>query len=301
VSGTDRRGDFKGDRATMRAGDWTLIGHAEVTKPGERLTAERVTFKKDGSSEAEGDVRGWRKGKTDKEPETAYAADRSKAASGGYPAKLLGNASVARGGMTLKAPTIKAADERSALAEGGATATFVQEGQGTSTVTAPTIRYEGKDRLATAEGKGDQRATGKGKDYTVTGDLLRAILDEQEKPLRYEAEGTATFVGALYDGQGDLLSYEPATEMGRAVGRERDAVVVQKNPYRRLAGPVVDFAPKHLEVQTAGSPRRGYLEGIKPPEKAGSGGAGEPAKKQGNKAKSKPGAGDQKPKEGTKQ
>ncbi len=288
VTGTDRRGDFKGDRATMLAGDWTLVGHAEVTKPTERVTAERITFRKDGSSDAEGDVRGWRAGKTDKDPATDYAADKARSAAGGYPSKLIGNAVIARGGMTLKAASVKAADERSALAEGGpdglaagmAVGTFAQEGQGTSTVTAPTIRYEGKEHRATAESKGDQRAVGVGKDYRVTGDLLRAILDANEKPQRYEAEGNATFVGTLYDGQGDLLSYDPATQMGRAVGKEKDAVVVQKNPYRRLAGPVVDFAPKHLEVETAGTPRRGYLEGIKPPEKKepGSRGAGEPVK-----------------------
>jgi lipopolysaccharide export system protein LptA len=271
VYGSDPRGDFKGDRATMLAGDWTLVGHAEVTKPAEWVTAERITFRKDGSSDAEGDVKGWRSGKTEKEPETRYSADKARTAAGGYPSKLTGNAVVIRGGMTLKAPSMKAQDERSALAEGGdaglAEGTFVQEGQGTSTVTAPTIRYVGQEHRATAEGQGDRRAVGVGKDYTVTGDLLRAVLDAGDRPQRYEAEGNATFVGALYDGTGDVLTYDPATQMGRAVGRDKDAVVVQKNPYRRLAGPVVDFAPKHLEVQTAGSPRRGFLEGVKPPEK----------------------------------
>jgi len=262
-----------------------------VTKPTEHVTAERITFHKDGSSDAEGDVKGWRAGKTEKEPETNYSADKARSAAGGYPSKLTGNAVVIRGGMTLKASSMKAKDERSALAEGGpeglaagmAVGTFVQEGQGTSTVTAPTIRYEGQEHRATAEGKGDQRAVGVGKDYTVTGDLLRAVLDANDRPQRYEAEGKATFVGTLYDGTGDFLSYDPATQMGRAVGHDKDAVVIQKNPYRRLAGPVVDFAPKHLEVETAGTPRRGYLEGVKPPEKTEpkSQRANEPAKKTG--------------------
>ena len=58
-----------------------------------------------------------------------------------------------------------------------------------------------------------------GRDYTLTGDLLRAVLDENEKPLRYEAEGKAVFVGTLYDGRGDFLSYDPRTDMGQARGQ----------------------------------------------------------------------------------
>jgi len=289
VTGSDRRGDFKGDRATMVGGDWTLVGQAEVTPPGERLTADRITFKKDGSSEAEGSVRGWRKGKRAGEAETTYAGDRFKSAAGGYPAKLVGNAVVTKGGMALNAPSIKVSDESSALAEGGAIATFVQEGQGTSagtstdtsTVRAPVIRYAGKDHRATAEGGPQERAKGQGKDYTVTGDLLRAVLDDQEKPVRYEAEGKAAFTGTLYDGTGDFLSYDPATQAGQARGKDQAAVVIQKNPYRRVSGPVVDFAPKRLEIlPEAGSPRRGAIEGVNP-AKTGSGeprktGSGEP-------------------------
>lgn len=271
VTGSDRRGDFKGDRATMEGENWTLVGRAEVTQPGDRLTADRITFKKDGSSEAEGSVQGWHKGKRAGEAETTYAGDRSAAAAGGYPAKLMGGAVVTKGGMALKAPSIKVSDESSALAEGGATATFVQEGQGTSTVTAPTIRHSGKDHRATAEGGPQGRASGQGKDYTVTGDLLRAVLNEKEEPLRYEAEGKAAFTGVLYDGTGDFLSYDPATQAGQARGNDKAAVVIQKNPYRRVSGPVVDFAPKHLEVlPEAGSPRRGSIEGVNP-SKTGSG------------------------------
>ncbi len=294
VSGSDRRGDFKGDRATMVGGDWTLVGHAEVTQPGERLTADRITFKKDGSSEAEGSVRGWRKGKRAGEAETTYAGDRSKSAAGGYPAKLVGNAVVTKGGMALNAPTIKVSDESSALAEGGATATFVQEGQGTSsgtsTVTAPVIRYAGKDHRATAEGSPQERAKGQGKDYSVTGDLLRAVLDDNEKPVRYEAEGKAAFTGTLYEGTGDFLSYDPATQAGQARGKDQAAVVIQKNPYRRVSGPVVDFAPKRLEVlPEAGSPRRGAIEGVNPAKT----GSGEPVAGSG---KSEQGTGNKKPK-----
>ena len=281
VSGSDRRGDFKADRALMDGGDWTLVGNAQVTRPGERLTADRVSFRKDGSSEAEGTVRGWRQGRRVGEAETTYAADRSKSAAGGYPVKLLGNAVVTKGGMALKASSIKATDESSALAEGGATATFVQEGQGDSIVTAPTIRYSGKDRLATAEGGSKERAKGEGKDYTVTGDLLRALLDAQEKPVRYEAEGKAAFTGTFYDGTGDFLSYDPAAQAGQARGADPAAVVIQKKPYRRVSGPVVNFAPRHLDVlPEALSPRRGSIEGTDPSGKIepGSRGAGEPGK-----------------------
>ena len=276
VSGKDRRGDFKGDRATMSGGDWTLIGHAEVVKPDERLTADRVTFRKDGSSEAEGSVRGWRK--QEGQPDTTYSADRARSAPGGYPAKLTGDAVVVRGGMTLKAPIIRVLDGRSAVAEGNAVGTFVEEDKSTSTVTAKTIRYVGKDRVATAEGDG--KAVGR--DYTLTGDLLRAVLDEKEKPLRYEAEGKAVFVGTLYDGRGDFLSYDPSTDMGQARGQGQSAVVIQKDPYRRVAGSVVDFAPKHLEVlPEAGLPRRGSIEGVTPPKKnePASQRTSEPAKK----------------------
>ncbi len=302
VSGSDRRGDFKGDRALMDGGDWTLVGNAQVTRPGERLTAGRVMFKKDGSSEAEGTVRGWRQGSRAGEAETTYAADRSVSAPGGYPVKLLGNAVVTKGGMALKASTVKISDEKSALAEGGATATFAQEGQGTSTVTAPAIRYSGKDRLATAEGGPKERARGEGKDYTVTGDQLRALLDEEEKPVRYEAEGKAVFSGALYDATGDDLSYDPATQAGQARGADPAAVVIQKKPYRRVSGPVVNFAPRHLDVlPEALSPRRGSIEGADP-AKTGSGkpgktGSGEPVAGSG---KSKQGTGHKKPKGETK-
>ncbi len=263
VSGRDPRGDFKADSALMRDGDWTLVGHAEVVKPGERLTAHRITFKKDGTSEAEGSVRGWRQQAG--QPETTYAAERSKAAAGGYPAKLMGDAQVVRGGMTLKAPLIKVLDARSAVAEGGATGTFVQEDQGTSTVTAKIIRYEGKDKVATAEGG----AKAAGRDYTLTGDILRAVLNGEDKPERYEAEGKAVFDGKLYDGRGDLLTYNPATQAGQAKGYEQSAVVIQKDPYRRTAGSVVDFAPKHLAVlPEEGLLRRGSIEGIGPPKAA---------------------------------
>jgi lipopolysaccharide export system protein LptA len=285
VSGNDRRGDFKGDRATMVGGDWTLAGHAEVAQPGERLTADRITFRKDGASEAEGSVRGWRKGKRADEAETTYAGDRVKSAAGGYPAKLVGHAVVTKGGMALSAPSIKISDESSALAEGGATATFMREGQGssagTSTVSAPVIRYAGKDHRATAEGSSQERAKGQGKDYSVTGDLLRAVLDDKEKPVRYEAEGKAAFTGTLYDGTGDFLSYDPETQAGQARGKDRAAVVIQKNPYRRVSGPVVDFAPKRIEVlPVAGSPRRGAIEGVNPAGKIEpeSRRAGEPGK-----------------------
>lgn len=293
VSGSDRRGDFKGDRALMDGGDWTLVGNAQVTRPGERLTADRVTFRKDGSSEAEGTVRGWHQGKRAGEAETTYAGDRFRSAAGGYPAKLIGHASVHKGGMTLKASTIKISDEKSALAEGGATATFVQEGQGDSIVTAPTIRYSGKDRLATAEGGPKERARGEGRDYTVTGDLLRALLDEQEKPVRYEAEGAATFTGALYDGTGDFLSYDPAAQAGQARGVGQSAVVIQKNPYRRVSGPVVNFAPRHLDVLPGAlSPRRGSIEGVDGRNEPGSRRAGEPGKEKksgnGTEKKKKP-------------
>jgi hypothetical protein len=148
-------------------------------------------------------------------------------------------------------------------------------------VSAPVIRYAGKDHRATAEGSPQERAKGQGKDYSVTGDLLRAVLDDNEKPVRYEAEGKAAFTGTLYDGTGDFLSYDPATQAGQARGKDQAAVVTQKNPYRRVTGPVVDFAPKRLEVlPEAGSPRRGTIEGVSPAGKIepGSRRAGEPGK-----------------------
>ena len=189
VTGTDRRGDFKGDRATMAGGDWTLVGHAEVTPPGERVTADRITFKKDGSSAAEGSVRGWREGERADEAETTYAGDRSKAAGGGYPAKLEGNALVTKGGMALKAPSIKISDEgRPPWRRVAPRPLSCRRDRGPPRAPpqlAPRHPVCGKDHRATAEGGPQERASGQGKDYTVTGDLLRAVLDDQEKPVRY--------------------------------------------------------------------------------------------------------------------
>jgi lipopolysaccharide export system protein LptA len=257
VRGKDPRGTFAGDRAKMSGGDWTLIGHAMVNREEEHLAGDRILWRQDGSSSADGSVSGGKR--AGERPELRFTSERAEAGPGGYPAHLTGDVRASRGDMTLAAPSVTLQDDTTALASGGAVATFKDAKGAVSTVKAPDLDYSGAKRLATAKGG----ARGEGKDYWITASVLTAHLDDHDLPVSYEAEGDAKFSGTLYEGHGDHLTYDPATQGGQARGIGSDAVVVQKTPYRRLAGPVVDFAPKRLQVMPGEeSSRRGHLEGL---------------------------------------
>ena len=147
------------------------------------------------------------------------------------------------------------------LAEGGVSGLLQDKEAGESRLLAETAGYDGPGKLAWGQGA----AWAQGRDYTLTASRVEAHLDAQRRVERYEATGEARLVGKDYDGEGDRLLYTPATRSGEAFRKGRDAVVVQKEPYRRLSAPVVRFAPSRAETLAGGTPsRRGRLEGQAP-------------------------------------
>lgn len=263
VNGKDARGTFSGEAAELTAEAWTLTGHARADRAGDTLTADRITRRADGSTLSEGDVRGLRK--TPGAPDLTFTALRAEAGPTGYPAKLEGKAVLVRGGMTIEAPSVTVRDAQDAVAEGGATGRWKEEAGGQDTVTSQTLRYDGSRHRAQAEG--EAKVTGRG--YTLTGNQVTALLDAQNRPIRYEGSGNCHFEGTDYSGEGERLNYDPATRIGEAFGPNRNAVVVQKKPYRRVEGPAVLFGPKRLEVSRGASAMvRGTLEGVQPPKAA---------------------------------
>jgi hypothetical protein len=129
-------------------------------------------------------------------------------------------------------------------------------------VKADLLSFRGKEHRASAKGS----ARAEGKDYWVEAPKIVAFLDEKNAPVRYETEGDSRFDGPAYEGRADRLLYEPATQAGRAYGKGRNAVVIQKNPYRRMSGPAIAYAPKRFEVLPAEQASlRGSLEGVQPP------------------------------------
>ncbi len=208
-------------------------------------------------------MRGLRK--TPGAPDLTFTALRAEAGPTGYPAKLEGKAVLVRGGMTIEAPSVTVRDAQDAVAEGGATGRWKEEAGGQDTVTSQTLRYDGSRHRAQAEG--EAKVTGRG--YTLTGNQVTALLDAQNRPIRYEGSGNCHFEGTDYSGEGERLNYDPATRIGEAFGPNRNAVVVQKKPYRRVEGPAVLFGPKRLEVSRGASAMvRGTLEGVQPPKAA---------------------------------
>ena len=263
VNGKDTRGTFSGEAAELTAEEWTLTGHARADRAGDTLTADRITRRADGSTLSEGDVHGLRK--TPGAPDLTFTALRAEAGPTGYPAKLEGKAVLVRGGMTIEAPSVTVLDAQDAVAEGGATGRWKEEAGGLDTVTSQTLRYDGTRHRAQAEG--EAKVTGRG--YTLTGNQVTALLDAQNRPIRYEGSGNCHFEGTDYSGEGERLNYDPATRIGEAFGPNRNAVVVQKKPFRRVEGPAVLFGPKRLEVSRGASAMvRGTLEGVQPPKAA---------------------------------
>jgi len=257
VKGADARGTFEGDKARLAGGDWTLAGHARADKPGEHIQGDTLVWKQDGSTRAEGNVSGTRQAKD--QPELAFTSRRAQAAPNGYPARLEGDVKATRGTGVILAPVVILEDDRTAEAREGATGTFQDSKGQRYTVTGKTLRYDGAAHAAVAT----DDARGEGQGYWITARVLTAHLDEQNQLKDYLAEGDARFDGTAYSGTGDRLTYDPATESGRAFGDSADAVVIEKKPYRRLAGPVVDFAPRRAEELPGDlASRRGHLEGV---------------------------------------
>ena len=260
VRGTGDQGDFEGARAGLRDGAWTLDGEASLCRAADTLHADRITWRQDGSGEAEGRVDGTRQPPDHREP-LQFRGNRARMATGGYPIHLEGDALVTSGTMALAAPRIQITAADRAEAEGGVSGLLQDKEAGESRLLAETAGYDGPGKLAWGQGA----AWAQGRDYTLTASRVEAHLDAQRRVERYEATGEARLVGKDYDGEGDRLLYTPATRSGEAFRKGRDAVVVQKEPYRRLSAPVVRFAPSRAETLAGGTPsRRGRLEGQAP-------------------------------------
>jgi lipopolysaccharide export system protein LptA len=263
VRGSGELGDFEGARAGLKDGAWTLAGEASLCRAGDTLRADRIAWRRDGSGEAEGRVDGTRQPPDHREP-LQFRGDRARMAAGGYPVHLEGDALVTSGAMTLAAPRVQIVAADRALAEGGVSGLLQDKEAGESRLLAETAGYDGPGKLAWGQGA----ASAQGRGYTLTAARVEAHLDPQRRVKGYEATGEARLVGKEYDGEGDRLLYTPATRSGEASRQGRDAVVVQKEPYRRLSAPVVRFAPSRAETLAGGSPsRRGRLEGRAPPPK----------------------------------
>lgn len=260
VHGKDARGTFRGDRATLKGGEWTLVGHAAVERTDDWVKADTITYRQDGSSYASGSVTGWRRPQG--QPEFTFASDKAHAGARGFPALLEGNAKALREGLDLAARRIRVKDADDASAEGDAVAVFKAKDGSTQRVRADLLTFRGNEHRATAQGS----ARAEGKDYWVEAPEIVAFLDEKNAPVRYETEGDSRFDGPAYEGRADRLLYEPATQAGRAYGKGRNAVVIQKDPYRRMSGPAIAYAPKRFEVLPAEQASlRGSLEGVQPP------------------------------------
>ena len=256
VEGSQVQGTFRADRARMEGSDWRLLGRASVDRAADRLSADEILFRADGSSVAKGRVTGVRRAPDG--PDMRFTCARAQAGPGGYPARLEGGAQVDRADMTLASPEIFVADARTAVAQDGARASFTGEDGRTWVVTGRTVAFDGAAHTATAQ---DQARAESGSSW-ITAQTLVAHLDAKDRPATYEAKGDARFSDPAYEGQGDLLTYDLARQGGTATGIDRDAVLIQRDPRRRTAGPVVDFAPGKAEVRPGGSPmRRGSLQG----------------------------------------
>lgn len=256
VEGSQDQGTFRADRARVEGSDWRLLGRAAVDRAADRLSAEEILFRADGSSVAKGRVTGVRRAPDG--PDMRFTCARAQAGPGGYPARLEGGAQVDRADMILASPEIFVADARTAVAQDGARASFTGEDGRTWVVTGRTVAFDGAAHTATAQ---DQARAESGSSW-ITAQTLVAHLDAKDRPATYEAKGAARFSDPAYEGQGDLLTYDLARKGGTATGIDRDAVLIQRDPRRRTAGPVVDFAPGKAEVQPGGSPmRRGSLQG----------------------------------------
>ena len=261
VNGTGTQGDFEGENATLRGGAWTLRGDASACRGGDTLHADRLTWRPDGSGVAEGRARGARGGTGGKEP-IEFSANRADLAAGGYPILLTGEATATTGGTRLSAPRIEVLSPERALASGGVVAALREAGGGESRLRSERAGFEGDKALAWAQGG----VRAEGRNYTLEATRVEAHLDARRRAERLDARGEARFSGDQYDGEGDLVTYTPATESGEVRRDGRDAVVIQKRPYRRLAAPVIRFGPSRLEtVGGEGQPaRRGRLEGSSP-------------------------------------
>lgn len=258
VRGSGELGDFEGDRANLRAGTWTLDGAASLCRAGDTLRADRIDWARDGSGRAQGRVEGSR-GATARGDPLRFRAERARMVAGGYPIRLEGDAWVASGSVALSAPRVDILAPDRARAEGGVSGLIQDAQAGESRLLSDEAGYDGPGKRAW--GQGAARADGRG--YSLAADRIEAHLGAGGRAERYEALGNARFQGTEYDGEGDRLIYTPATKSGEASRQGRDAVVVQKEPHRRISAPVVRFAPSRAETLPGGAPsRRGRLEGV---------------------------------------
>jgi hypothetical protein len=273
VRGTGEHGDFEGDAATLKGGAWSLRGSASLCRGGDTLRAERVTWRPDGSGFAEGRATGTRTPKDGGGPLT-FAAHRADLSPGGYPIVLTGDARLETGTTVLEAPRAEILAADRALASGGVEATLREAGGAECRLRSERAGFEGNKSLAWAHGG----VLAEGRNYTVEATRVEAHLDARNRAERLDARGEARFSGEEYDGEGDWLTYAPASETGEVRRDGRDALVIQKSPYRRLAAPVIRFGPSRVETLAAegAGARRGRMEGAVP-------GPGRPAPAPGTK------------------
>ncbi len=247
VEGEGALGTFSGASAQLAKGTWTLSGDASASRSGDTILADVIRWREDRSAEAEGNVRGKRAAGDEVKP-MEFTSRTASMASGGWPLKLRGDVHVTRESMTITAPRMDIPDRSRLTASGGALAVSKDEDGGEDRMEGETLQYDGEKRLAWAEGD----AKGEGRDYTVTANRVEVRLDEQDHPVSYLALGDARFQGTDYEGEGDRLTFDPKTKSGEAYRESSKAVVVQKNPYRRLAAPRVKFSPSRLEAVSEG-------------------------------------------------
>lgn len=257
VTGDGPSGRWRADRASLVGATQVFEGDVRGVRPGERLEADRVELRPDGSRVATGRARGVKN--RSGEETLRFVANRAVSAPGGYPVALEGAVHIVRGEASVAAPTAVISDERTARASGGATAVFLGS-QGQETLTAPDILYEGAHSRAKASGG----AKGVARGYTLTAREVEALLDVEGRPERYLATGKAHLDGPGHLADGEAFEWIPSREFGKATSQTARAWVVLKEPYRRAEGPVVTFEGDRVTVLGGEGGRRGYLETTPP-------------------------------------
>gem|GEM_PF-1104517 len=268
VKGRDSRGTFSGDSALLEGKGWTLLGNGVATTADSRLTAKRITRRKNGSYTASGSVKGRKKMRGGRI--LTFISDKASAGPNGYPVRLRGGVKVVREKMTLSAPVVIVESEITMRASGGGKVVFKGKKKGTSTITGETLTYDGASHRAIAEGG----AKGRGRGYELSAESLTAFLDNENRPVSYEAENCCRFDGENYRGAGDKLEYNPTDKSGKAESQDSSAEVYDKKAKRRLTGRIIVFGNNRVEVPSSeGGLTRGEMEGSqKTKKRAGKGG-----------------------------
>ena len=268
VSGSGELGDFRAERASLKDGVWTLLGGASVARGGHSISAERIGWNtSSGSAEAIGDVHGRYESQGRREP-VLFKAHAAEMQPGGFPSKLAQGARIEMGKFSIEAPSIEAVTANRGRAAGGAVGSSRSSAGEEDKISAPVIDYDGDAGAATASGGARAEARG----YILTAEVITAKLDAKGHPMMYEAKKNATVKGPEYEGEGDVITFDPAKGEGSAMRGSPEAFVTKRDPYRRVAAQTVYFSPGHIEARSMGeSPIRGHLDGVPSTNKGGGG------------------------------